>query len=413
MSFQQGLSGLNAASKGIDAAGNNIANSSTVGFKASNATFADVYAAISGGSNLQVGIGTSVSSINQQFTQGNISVTNNPLDLAINGQGFYRLSNNGEISWTRNGQFQLDKNGFIIDAAGRRLTGYLANSQNVIVPSTPAEISISTADLTPVATGASPAATGLEIGLNLDSRETNLGVAFDPDNPTTYNSSTSATVYDSLGNAHLLSIFFVKSATANVWDVYTTLDGDSASVAGPSSLTFTTGGQLDTTVPGNGLISQSFTLTNGASSPFAFNLNLAGSTQFGSLFGVNSITQDGYASGRLAGLTVAADGTIQGRYTNGQTRNLAQVVLGNFTNPNGLVSRGGNQWVETADSGQPLIGVPGSGSLGVIQSAAVEESNVDLTKELVDMIVLQRAYQANAQTIRTQDQILQTLVNLR
>ena len=159
--------------------------------------------------------------------------------------------------------------------------------------------------------------------------------------------------------------------------------------------------------------SQSYTITSGATTTLSFNLNLGGSTQYGNIFGINSIAQDGYTSGRLAGLSVASDGTIQGRYSNGQTRDLAQVVVGNFTNPNGLTSLGNNQWSETANSGQPLIGEPGSGSLGVIQSAAVEESNVDLTAELVNMITFQRAYQANAQTIKTQDSILQTLVNLR
>lgn len=412
MGFQQGLSGLNASSKALDSVGNNIANSGTVGFKSATTAFADVFAASLGGGS-QVGIGTAVAGINQQFTQGNITVTNNPLDLAINGSGFYRLSNNGATTWTRNGQFNLDKDGYIVNQSGFRLTGFLANSNNIIVPSTPQDIFINTADLQPQATGASAAGSGLEIGLNLDSREVDLGAVFDPDDPTTYNSSTSATVYDSLGNAHLLSIFFVKTATPNEWDVYTTLDGDSAGFAGPDALVFTDTGSLDTTIAGNGLIGQSFTITTGAVDPLAFDLNLAGSTQFGNIFGVNSIRQDGYTSGRLAGLSVATDGTIQGRYSNGQTRDLAQVVLGNFTNPNGLTSLGNNQWAETADSGQPLIGVPGSGSLGVIQSAAIEESNVDLTKELVDMITYQRQYQANAQTIRTQDQILQTLVNLR
>jgi len=211
-----------------------------------------------------------------------------------------------------------------------------------------------------------------------------------------------------LGNPHLLSMYFRKTA-ANTWDLYSNLDGGTA--AGPTPVTFSTTGALLT--PAGGIIAQSFPVGTGAVAPLAFNLNLTGSTQFGNIFGVNSISQDGYTSGRLSGLSVAADGTIQGRYSNGQTRDLAQVVLGNFTNPNGLTSLGNNQWAETADSGQPLIGVPGSGSLGVIQSAAVEESNTDLTAELVNMITFQRAYQANAQTIKTQDQILQTLVNLR
>ncbi len=405
MSFQQGLSGLSASAKAIDSVGNNIANSGTVGFKSATTAFADVFAATMGGAN-QVGIGTAIASINQQFTQGNITVTNNALDLAINGTGFYRLSNSGATTWTRNGQFNVDKDGYIVNANGYRLTGYVANASNVIVPSSPAEIFINTSDLQPQPTGQSGG--GLEIGLNLDSRGTVIAAAFNINDPTTYNSSTSATVYDSLGNPHLLSMYFKKTGP-NAWNLYTSLDGGVASAATP--LTFSATGAL--TVPATGVIPQSHVLATGATSPLVYDLSLAGSTQYGNIFGVNSITQDGYTSGRLSGLSVASDGTIQGRYSNGQTRDLAQVVLGNFNNPNGLTSLGNNQWAETADSGQPLIGIPGSGSLGVIQSAAVEESNVDLTAELVNMITYQRAYQANAQTIKTQDSILQTLVNLR
>jgi flagellar hook protein FlgE len=412
MGFQQGLSGLNASSKALDSVGNNIANSGTVGFKSASTAFADVFAAtLSGGS--QIGIGTAVAGINQQFTQGNITVTNNSLDLAINGSGFYRLSNNGATTWTRNGQFSVSEDGYIVNANGYRLTGYIANASNVIVPSTPADIFINTSDLQPQQTGSS--GSGLEIGLNLDSRKSVIAAAFDVNDPTTYNSSTSATVFDSLGNPHLLSLYFKKAAPlagpppVSQWTMYSNLDGGAASA--PTTLQFSSTGTLIS--PLAGIIAQSHAITTGATTPLAFNLNLTGSTQYGNIFGVNSITQDGYTSGRLSGLSVANDGTIQGRYSNGQTRDLAQVVLGNFNNPNGLTSLGNNQWVETADSGQPLIGVPGSGSLGVIQSAAIEESNVDLTAELVNMITYQRAYQANAQTIKTQDSILQTLVNLR
>ena len=408
MSFQQGLSGLNASATALDVIGNNIANAGTIGFKSAHVAFADVFAAALGGDGNQIGIGTSVAGISQHFTQGNITLTNSPLDLAINGQGFFRMNNNGAVTFTRNGQFNLDKDGFIVNHSGYRLTGYLANINNIIVPTTPADIFINTADLQPQATGRGAAASGLEIGLNLDSREAVIAPSFNAADPTTYNSSTSATVYDSLGNAHLFSMFFRKTA-ANTWEIYTNLNG--AAAAGPTAVTFSPTGAL--TAPAGGIVAQSHAVTTGAVTPLAFNLNLTGSTQFGNLFGVNSIRQDGYASGRLAGLSIAADGTIQGRYSNGQTRDLAQVVLGNFTNPNGLTSLGNNQWAETADSGQPLIGAPGSGSLGVLQSAAVEESNVDLTAELVNMITHQRYYQANAQTIRAQDQILQTLVNLR
>ncbi len=407
MSFSQGLSGLNVNAKALDVVANNIANSNTTGFKVANAAFADVYAASLAGAS-QIGIGASIIDINQQFTQGNIKSTSNPLDLAINGQGFYRLSNNGTITWTRDGQFHIDKEGYLVNNAGYRLTGYPTDANGNIVPSTPVEIHIDTADLPPRATGASPAATGLQIGLNLDSRESVIAAAFDINNPATYNSSTSATVYDSLGNAHLLTLYF-KKTDAGEWDLYTSLDGGTASTA--TTLTFDASGKL--TAPATGIIPQSHAVTTGATTPLTFDLNLTGSTQYGSLFGVNSIIQDGYASGRLSGLTVAPDGTIQGRYSNGQSRDLAQVVLGNFNNPNGLISLGNNQWAETAESGQAVIGVPGSSSLGVIQASALEESNVDLTEELVKLITFQRAYQANAQTIRTQDQIQQTLVNLR
>ena len=414
MSFQQGLSGLRSASTSLDSIGNNIANSGTVGFKSSSTLFSDVYAATLGGGN-QVGIGVSVGGVSQQFTQGNLTTSNNPLDIAINGQGMFRLNNNGAITWTRNGQFNIDKNGYVVNTSGARLTGYLANAANIIVPSTPADIFINTADLQPQPTGgALGTGPGAKIGLNLDSRQTVIGGVFNENDPTTYNSSTSITVYDSLGNAHLMSMYFVKTAP-NEWEIYTNLNGGVA--LGPDTLSFSSTGAL--TAPTDGIIPQTHpplvgspAVSTGADD-INFNLNLTGSTQYGNIFGVNSVSQDGYTSGRLAGLSVSSDGTVQGRYSNGQTRDLAQVVLGNFNNPNGLTSLGGNQWGETADSGQPLIGVPGSGSLGVLQSAAIEESNVDLTAELVNMITQQRAYQANAQTIKTQDQVLQTLVNLR
>jgi flagellar hook protein FlgE len=216
-------------------------------------------------------------------------------------------------------------------------------------------------------------------------------------------------VYDSLGNPHTLGVYFVKEATPNNYTVYTNLDGGAATSG--QAINFTSMG-----APGNisaFTIPQQFVITTGGVSTLDFNLDLSNSTQYGSTFGVNSTTQDGYASGRLSGLSIAPDGTVQGKYSNGQSRNLAQVVLCTFKNPNGLQNMGGNQWEETAASGQPLTGVPGSGTNGMLQSSSVEESNTDLTAELVNMITQQRAYQANAQTIKTQDQILQTLVNLR
>jgi len=404
MSFQQGLSGLSAAAKGLDAVSNNVANANTVGFKGSGAQFSDVYAAsVSGTGAAQIGIGVNVSAVRQNFTQGNITVTNNPLDVAINGGGFFRVNNNGSIGYTRNGQFLVDKQGYITNAAGARLTGYAANASGVIVPSSPVDLQVSSADLTPQVT------TTAQLGLNLDSRATTPVAPFLYTDPATYNSSTAMTVYDSLGNSHVQSIYFRKTA-ANTWAMYTVLDGVAASLTGPTTLGFDSAGALTTGMP---LAALTYPLTNGATTPLSVAMDFTGSTQFGATFGVNRMVQNGYTSGRLSGLTIAPDGVVQGRYSNGQTRSLGQIVLVNFASPNGLQSQGGNMWLETSASGQPLVGTPNTGSLGALQSAAVEESNIDLTGELVNMITAQRNYQANAQSIKTQDAILQTLVNLR
>lgn len=409
MSFQQGLSGLDAASKSLEVIGNNVANASTVGFKQSQAEFADVFAnALTGSGSSSIGIGTKISNIQQQFTQGNITSSNNALDIAINGGGFFRMSNNGEISYSRNGQFELDKNGFLVNAAGNQLTGYAANSSGVLQKGSPVPLNISTADLAPQVTAQ---ITGL---LNLNSSDTAFAAApaFDPTDPTTYNDSTSVSVYDSLGNSHTLQSFFRKTG-AGVWDVYTTLDGTSTTVlpAATATMTFTGTGVNPTIAPSPATISAA--VATGATSPLAMTLDLSGSTQFGSAFSVNSLSQDGYASGKLSGFSFSDDGTVVGRYTNGQTSTLGQVVLANFSNPNGLQSLGNNAWAESATSGAALVGTPNTGGLGVLQSSAVEDSNVDLTAELVNMITAQRVYQANAQTIKTEDQVMQTLVNLR
>ncbi len=407
MSFQQGLSGLNAASKSLDVIGNNVANASTVGFKQSEAQFADVFAnTLSGSGGTQVGIGTRLATVSQLFSQGNITVTNNPLDLAINGKGFFRLSNNGTISYSRNGQFQLDKSGYIVNGAGLRLTGYTANSSGVINTAAPADLQIASNDLTP------KASSKIDAVFNLDSRSATLSAAaFNLADPTTYNNSTSVAVYDSLGNSHTFSMYFVKTA-ANTWQTFAANDGVQIGAGAVGTLTFLSNGAIDTTattLP----FTISTAVTTGAATPLTFNLDFTGTTQFGNGFGVNSLSQDGYTSGRLSGFSVSADGMILGRYTNGQSATLGQVILTNFTNPQGLQPLGDNGWAETSSSGAPLVGGPGTGSLGALQSAAVEDSNVDLTAELVNMITAQRVYQANAQSIKTQDAVMQTLVNLR
>ena len=402
MGFQQGLAGLNAAARNLDVIGNNVANSGTVGFKSARAEFADVYAtSVYGTGTASPGIGVSVSDLAQQFTQGDLATSTNALDIAINGGGFYRLSNNGAISYSRNGQFKLDKEGFIVNAQSMRLTGYPAGANGAVNAGVPQELRLDTSDIPPRPT------TSASIGVSLNATATAPTAAFDPADGTSYNNGTSIGVYDSLGREHAVAVYFRKAATPdNTWEVHGAIDGGAATQFG--TMSFDATGVLTS--------SPDFTLALpgvGGAQAQTVSLSLAGATQFGSDFSISALDQDGHAAGRLAGFSVGADGTILSRYTNGETVARGQIALANFTNPQGLQSQGGNQWVETADSGQPLVGAPGSGTLGVLQSGAVESSNVDLTAELVNMITAQRVYQANAQTIKTNDQLLQTIVNLR
>jgi len=405
MSFQQGLSGLNAAAKNLDVIGNNVANSNTSGFKQGVAVFGDVFAAsLAGGGGTQVGIGTQISGVNQQFTQGNISLSNNPLDIAINGQGFYRMSDNGAINYTRNGGFSVDKNGYIVSSRGQNLTGFQAVN-GAIVPGVLANLQLSSADLLPQATSAAG------IGANLASTDALLPTAgFNAADPATYNFSTASTCYDSLGQSHTMTLYFNKTA-ANVWDSNVYIDSAAANGAGVSTLTFDAQGVLSTATPPTNLV-KTFALANGAAA-LSITMDYGKMTQFGSGFGVNSLSQDGFASGQLSGYNIGGDGIILGRYTNGQSQKLGQVALSNFVNPQGLSPLGDSMWAESAASGIPLTGAPGTASLGAVQSGAKEDSNVDLTAELVNMITAQRVYQANAQSIKAQDAMLQTLVNLR
>ncbi len=418
MSFQQGLSGLKGASSNLDVISNNIANSSTVGFKTSQSQFADVYASsVYGTSALQVGIGTQVSEIAQQFTQGNVTVTNNPLDMGISGEGFFKLTPPGSnaISYTRNGQFHLDGNGYIVNSTGQILQGWLANASGIVVPGATKSLQIA---FTPAPPKTTSTAT---LSANLDAGATVPAGAISPSNPSTYNWSTSMTVYDQLGVASGL-VFYFKKTASNSWnfDMYVNNNlvvGPPGGAATPThTITFNTNGSVNQI---DGAAAAAFsptipaaTLGSGAAA-LTFSLDLTGFTQYGTTFGTSQVTQDGYSSGRIAGLSVAKDGTIQGRYTNGQSRTLGQVVLTSFNNPRGLLPLGNNQWANTQAAGAAVENTPGSGVLGVLQSGSVEESNVDLTAELVNMIVAQRLYQANAQSVRAQDQLLQTLVNLR
>ena len=408
MGFQHGLSGLKAASAKLDVTGNNIANANTVGFKQSQAQFADVYANALGGGRNQIGIGTQLAAVAQEFNQGNVTPTNNPLDVAITGNGFFRMDNNGSISFTRNGQFHLDKDGFLVNASNYNVTGFGADASGQIIPNIPVNLRLPTADMTPNPT------TSFMTGVNLDARADVPSIsAFDAANPLTYTHSTSGEVFDSFGNSHILNLYFRKTA-ASAWDVYGTVEGSATGVnfsGSPKlSLTFDSSGIMTSPagpVPAivdfDGQAINDLELTT---------FDLTRSTQFGSKFGVNSMNQDGFASGRLAGYSISDDGQIRASYSNNVTRTVGQLVLAGFSNPNGLKPLGSNQWGETAESGLPLVGTPETGVLGSLQSSAVEESNVDLTTELVTLIMTQRVYQANAKTIQTQDAVMQSIMNI-
>jgi len=420
MSFQQGLSGLNASAKNLEVIGNNVANANTYGAKSSRAEFADMYAnALSGGGANNIGIGVTLAAVAQQFTQGNISSTDNPMDLAINGAGFFQLADsNGGVEYSRNGQFRVDRDGYVVNVQMQRLMGFPADATGAIQAGQAKALQMPTAGITPAETSR------VKMELNLDARAQvtapTSGPPIDFLDPTTFNNATSLTVYDAKGQDVALTYYFQKAAT-DQWNVYVTANGTPIATAGgnpaPSTtLTFPANGGKPTSPLGPVALSiPAVTNSVGALTVAIPNVDLvvSGATQYGSQFGVTDLSQDGYAPGQLIGVQFEANGIITARYSNGQSKPAGQVEIATFRNAQGLQAVGGNAWTRTYASGDPIVGVPGEGSLGVLQAGALEESNVDLTAELVNMITAQRVYQANAQTIKTQDQVLQTIVNLR
>ena len=432
MAFNTSVSGLRAASSDLNVIGNNIANASTTGFKASRAEFADVYAAsvVGSGSNA-VGSGVLLADVSQQFTQGNISFTNNALDLAVNGNGFFVVSNNGDQQYTRAGLFSLDQDGFLVNNSGANLQGFPATASGAI-DNNLSDLRIQTDNLEPTRT------TQVEGLVNLDASELPPTVApFDPTNADTYNNATSVTVFDSLGNSHTLTQYFVKQPAVNSWDMHVLIDDQNVGPGTPATLqtynlAFNSNGSLATAQPlapiSNWTPLDSNGNPNGADvgdgglttfpfpEPFTssnFVLDLTGTTQFGSPFAVNNTAQNGFSTGRLAGVDFSSGGIIFARYTNGQSRVLGQVTLADFNNDQGLSPQGNSNWAETFESGSANIGAPETAALGSIQSGALEDSNVELSEELVGLIVAQRNFQANARAIETESQVTQAIINIR
>ena len=406
MSFRIALSGLNASSADLDVISNNIANVSTTGFKKSRSEFADIFSSANiGAVSTAIGSGVNVSKVDQQFSQGNIGFTDNGLDLAISGQGFFRLSDQGSTVYSRAGSFGIDRDGYVTNAKNQRLTAYLADSSGNVTGAL-GDLQLNTADILPQATSS------IDVGVNLDAASTAPVTAFDATDPSTYNNSTSLTLYDSQGISHLGTIYFRKTA-ANTWETHLFVDNTEATPSVSGALTFNPDGTLAT--PANGQVAyNAFPISGANNLSLTLNYGSASPTsQFGSNFGVNSLSQNGYASGRLSGIDISDTGIILARYTNGQSKTLGQVALANFANAQGLRQLGDTSWAESYESGVALVGPPGSASLGAIQSGALEGSNVDLTEQLVNMITAQRNFQANSQVIKTEDTITQTIINIR
>lgn len=404
MSFSQGLSGLSAASQALDVVGNNVANSQTVGFKSGSIAFADVFA------GSQIGMGVQVSGVNQNFSDGVLGQGNSALDMGISGNGFFRMVNEaGGTFYSRNGQFKSDENGFIINNQGMYLTGYQATgTPPTIQPGAAiAPIQIPT---TQMAARASDSGT---LNGNLDSGTATIDPAlnpFNPSDPKSYSSVTQLDAYDSLGNKHTVNVYFVKTSDNN-WTAYSS--DTTAPVGAPptfqaSNIQFDPSGQLVTNPATLNVQGASY---NGGNA-LNFDLDMTGMTQQATDTAMNSPTTNGYSPGSLNGYVVGNSGEVIASYSNGQKQTLGQVVLSNFTNPGGLTSEGNNCWSETPQSGQPITGISGTGNLGSLYGNRLEASNVDLSKEMVNMIVYQRNYQSNSQTIKTQSELLQIVSNL-
>jgi len=429
MSFNTALSGLNAAQAELNVTSNNIANVGTKGFKGSRAEFADIFSTSSfGSSNTAIGNGTLLANVAQQFGQGNLDFTSNTLDLAISGEGFFILSpseTNANNLFTRNGEFGRDANGFVVNNAGARLQVFPVNSDGTV---TATSLS-STIPLQLPETAGVPTVTSLvDIGVNLPADALVLDpLNFDPTQESTFSKSTSLTIYDSLGESHVVTAYYVKTA-ANSWATYynttdstgatLTMDiaGGTAGAGGQlyNTMSFTNSGAYNAVTP-DPIVTTAIDFGNGSNATGTITFNYAGNdtTQFSSPFTVNTLEQNGFPIGRLTGVEISDTGVIRANFSNGQSTALGKIALARFQNAQGLSQKGNNAWEDTTDSGAPLVGEAVTSSFGQIRSGAVEVSNVDLTAQLVNLIAAQRNFQANAKSIETSNAVTQAIINIR
>ncbi|HGA2318485.1 TPA: flagellar hook protein FlgE [Pseudomonas putida] len=447
MSFNIGLSGLYAANKQLDVTGNNIANVNTTGFKSSRAEFADVYAGANrlGVGKNQVGNGVRLAAVSQQFTQGDVNNTGNVLDMGIQGQGYFVLSDNGSMVYTRAGAFQTSKDNYVVTSDGLRLQGYAADANGNIKKGVLTDLQIDTSALQPKATSL------IDQGINLNSSAKSIplpstppvagDIVFDPTDETSYTKSFSTKIYDSQGNEHTMEQFYRKTDT-NQWTMYTLVDGrnpmDPTSTAPlTGTINFNSDGSVasmatDTTgVPAGAewsVTNNTFTLkgwipaaqdasgnwiANGSTeNTDGLRLSMNSTTSYNTETARMSQSQDGYATGILSSLSIDSTGVMFASFSNQQSRAIGQVALASFANDQGLQQIGGTRWTETYSSGIPGIDAPKTGTLGSVESNSLENSNVNLTQELVELIKAQSNYQANAKTISTESTIMQTIIQM-
>jgi flagellar hook protein FlgE len=410
MSLSTELSGVHAAQTDIDTIGNNISNVNTTGFKNSDAQFSALY-----GSVLPTapGQGVVTQSLAQSFTEGTISLTGKPLDIAINGNGFFQLKDSAGIVYGRDGSFHLDNSGDLVTASGAMVMGFSPPASGSAATGSGAlqPIQINQANIAPAATST------LTIGVNLPANDVPIDTTANPfsvSNPKSYNESTTTTVFDSLGTSRTLTTFFTQasgSGSPNQWQTHWELTDASgtfiASGAGPT-MSFNSSGQF---VSGSGTISVS-NLPNGAA-PLSIAESFTGSSLSGLPFGVNSVANNGSAGGELTGVQIANNGVVSGQYSNGATRIFGTIALANFVDPQGLIPMSGNVWTASMASGPAATGAPGTAALGLLEAGALEGSNVDLSTQLVDLIVAQQAYQANVQSINIEQQNFQRLLTIQ
>jgi flagellar hook protein FlgE len=434
MSFNIALSGLNAAQKDLDVTSNNIANVNTTGFKESRAEFVDVYASslLSSGKT-KVGDGVLTADVAQQFSQGSIAFTTNSLDLAITGNGFFATVpgiDSLEKSFTRAGQYKLNDSNFVVNSAGEYLLAFDVNSDG-----SSSSVALSTASplQIPTSSGSPTPTSEVEIKMNLPAGDDAPSFTFDHTDSLTYNNSTSVTVYDSLGDSHVMTYYFVKTA-ANSWDMHAAVDDQMIDIAGGTdtdgdgvlnaTLTFDSSGDFTGQTPATITTAAlgATILSNGAEPSqtitIDFNLDTLGPnanepTQFASNFEVTSLEQDGLAVGRLTGIDIGADGLVEATYSNGTSEPLSRITMVNFANEQGLKQVGGTSWKESIASGEALAGEAGSGTFGTINSSALEQSNVNLTTELIDLISAQRNFQANSRSLEVDNDLNNTILQIR